>query len=200
MARQTGADASGSTSMSTASRPQQDGRKAKHRRRASRSRSSMPANVCPFRKNHSMSCSATTPSITCPTASQSCRIGIESFVPAAVFCSPIRSSSPVNSRTRRFGSELDRFFSLTPIGHNEQVLERAGFAVRTIRDVTEAVASVSRRWHDARARRRGRLVAVEGREGFEGLQRFLNAVHVLSSQRRLSRYAYMAEKRSRTAA
>jgi hypothetical protein len=72
-------------------------------------------------------------------------------------------------------------------------LERAGFNVRQVRDVTEAVASVSYRWHDARARRRERLTPIEGDEGFEALQRFLNAVHVLSRERRLSRYMYLAD-------
>jgi ubiquinone/menaquinone biosynthesis C-methylase UbiE len=116
-----------------------------------------------------------------------------------LFTDPIVVTGQLTNEEIRIRSSIG-FFLFTPTGHNEQVLERTGFTVRTIRDVTEAVASVSRRWHDARAKRRGRLVAVEGREGFDGLQRFLNAVHVLSSQRRLSRYAYLAEKRSRTAA
>lgn len=116
-----------------------------------------------------------------------------------LFTDPIVVTGQLTNEEIRIRSSIG-FFLFTPIGHNEQLLQRAGFAVRTIRDVTEAVASVSRRWHDARARRRGTLVAVEGGEGFEGLQRFLNAVHVLSSERRLSRYAYMAEKRSRTVA
>ena len=34
------------------------------------------------------------------------------------------------------------------------------------------------------------------RQGFENLQRFLDAVHSLASERRLSRYMYLASKRS----
>ncbi len=34
----------------------------------------------------------------------------------------------------------------------------------------------------------------EGQANFEGLQRFLECVHTLSVDRRLSRYAYLAEK------
>jgi hypothetical protein len=37
-------------------------------------------------------------------------------------------------------------------------------------------------------------VAREGAANFEGLQRFLMCVHTLSVERRLSRYAYLAEK------
>jgi len=82
----------------------------------------------------------------------------------------------------------------TPLGHNEHLLKKTGFTVLQVRDVTDAVVSVSRRWQDARAKRRERLTAIEGDEGFEGLQRFLSAVYVLASERRLSRYMYLAEK------
>ena len=79
-------------------------------------------------------------------------------------------------------------------GHNERLLEQTGFTVRGVEDVTDAVVSVSRRWRDARACGREQLVALEGKEPFEGVQRFLAAVHVLASERRLSRYMYLAEK------
>ena len=86
------------------------------------------------------------------------------------------------------------FFLFTPVGHNERLLKEAGFTIREVQDVTDAVASVSRKWRDARARRRERLVPLEGTEGFEGLQVFLDVVYVLASERRLSRYMYLAEK------
>ena len=84
------------------------------------------------------------------------------------------------------------YFLFTPIGHNERLLTEAGMKVIEVRDVTEATASISRNWRDARARRRDALVAVEGEGGFEGIQRFLNAVVTLSSERRLSRIMYLA--------
>jgi hypothetical protein len=37
-------------------------------------------------------------------------------------------------------------------------------------------------------------VAREGEANFQGLQRFLKCVNTLSAERRLSRYAYLAEK------
>ena len=87
------------------------------------------------------------------------------------------------------------FFLFTPRGHNERLLEQVGFMVREVRDVTAAMASVSNKWREARARRRDRLEALEGEERFEGLQRFLDAVWTLASERRLSRYMYFATKR-----
>lgn len=86
------------------------------------------------------------------------------------------------------------FFLFTPVGHNERLLVQSGFTVREVRDVTEAVASVARRWRDARAERRDALMQLEGEEGFQGLQRFLDAVHTLASERRLSRYMYLASR------
>jgi hypothetical protein len=63
-----------------------------------------------------------------------------------------------------------------------------------VQDVTEAVATVAQRWRDARESRRERLVPLEGTEGFEGLQRFLDVAHTLAAEHRLSRFLYLAEK------
>jgi SAM-dependent methyltransferase len=89
------------------------------------------------------------------------------------------------------------FFLFTPIGFNERLLAGSGFLIIDVRDLTEAVASVSRRWRNARGARRAELVELEGEEAFVGLQRFLDAVHTLASERRLSRYMYLASKPAR---
>jgi SAM-dependent methyltransferase len=86
------------------------------------------------------------------------------------------------------------FYLFVPPGVNEAMLQVAGFAIRAVQDVTANAADVASRWHDARARHREPLVAREGDVNFEGLQRFLRCVHTLSVERRLSRYAYLAEK------
>jgi SAM-dependent methyltransferase len=86
------------------------------------------------------------------------------------------------------------FYLFLPPGENERLLEAAGFAVRAVRDVTANAEEVSRRWHDARARQQPVLVGREGQANFDGLQRFLLCVHTLSVERRLSRFAYLAEK------
>jgi SAM-dependent methyltransferase len=86
------------------------------------------------------------------------------------------------------------FFLFTPVGVNEQLIREAGFRLRLTADVTEGAATTSRRWHDARARRRAALSALEGETKFEELQAFLATVQTLAGQRRLSRLAFMGEK------
>jgi SAM-dependent methyltransferase len=86
------------------------------------------------------------------------------------------------------------FYLFVPPGMNEAMLREAGFAVLAVHDVTANAAEVAARWHDARARHRAPLAAREGEANFEGLQRFLECVHRLSVEKRLSRFAYLAEK------
>jgi SAM-dependent methyltransferase len=78
---------------------------------------------------------------------------------------------------------------------NETLLARAGFEVSRREDLTENMAAMAGRWHDARARFRDDLLVDEGEATFEGIQRFLAASHVLARERRLSRYAYLARRR-----
>ena len=61
-------------------------------------------------------------------------------------------------------------------------------------DLTAAAEQIAQRWHDAREQHRRELVAREGDANFAGLQRFLDCVHRLSAERRLSRFCYLAEK------
>ena len=110
-----------------------------------------------------------------------------------LFTDPIVVTGPVTKEELRARSSIG-FFLFTPIGCNERLLAQSGFVVREVRDLTGAVASVSRRWSDARATRRDALVPLEGQEAFDGVQRFLEAVHTLASERRLSRFAYLASK------
>jgi cyclopropane fatty-acyl-phospholipid synthase-like methyltransferase len=86
------------------------------------------------------------------------------------------------------------FYLFVPMGTNESLLREAGFIVRSVQDVSDNAAEVASRWHDARARHQEALVAREGEANFQGLQRFLKCVNTLSVERRLSRYAYLAEK------
>ena len=77
---------------------------------------------------------------------------------------------------------------------NEMLLSRAGLEVSRSEDLTENMAAMAGRWHDARTRFRDDLLADEGEATFEGIQRFLSACHVLARERRLSRYAYVARR------
>ena len=77
---------------------------------------------------------------------------------------------------------------------NEDLIPRAGFELVRREDLTENMASMAGRWHDARAHFRAELVADEGEETFEAVQSFLSACHLPARERRLSRYAYLAER------
>jgi SAM-dependent methyltransferase len=112
-----------------------------------------------------------------------------------LFTDPIMVTGQLSSDEIRARASIG-FFLFTPPGHNERLLEQAGFVVREVRDVTDAVASVAYQWREARARRRERLLTLEGEERFEGLQSFLEVAHRLADERRLSRYMYYAAKRT----
>ena len=86
-------------------------------------------------------------------------------------------------------------FLFTPAGLHERLIEEAGFIDMEVEDVTETIASVSKRWHDARACRRDELLKeCETETDFANLQEMLAAAHILSHERRLSRFAYSARK------
>jgi len=77
---------------------------------------------------------------------------------------------------------------------NEALLADAGFELDRREDLTESMAALAGRWRDARVQFRAELVADEGDETFAGIQRFLEACHVLARDRRLSRHAYLARR------
>ena len=88
------------------------------------------------------------------------------------------------------------YYIFSPPGENERLIEASGFTdLRTI-DTTENAAQIARRWHDARQKHQEELLAAEGAGNFEGLQRFLTTVQTLTSERRLLRRVYLAQKRA----
>jgi hypothetical protein len=90
-------------------------------------------------------------------------------------------------------SSIGTYFFVPP-GENERLIVEAGFELLQTEDVTENAAAVALRWRDAREHHRDAIVANEGPANFEGLQRFLACVHKLSSERRLSRFCYVARR------
>jgi SAM-dependent methyltransferase len=85
-------------------------------------------------------------------------------------------------------------FAFGPPGVNEQLIGETGFELARAEDVTENEVEVSCRWHAARQQRSAELIQLEGEETFAGLQRFLAIVHRLTSERRMSRFVYVARK------
>jgi SAM-dependent methyltransferase len=86
------------------------------------------------------------------------------------------------------------YYLFSPPGHNEELLKGAGFRLIEARDTTDSAAAIAERWRNAREEHREALVAAEGEANFNGLRRFLACVQTLTSERRLLRYLYMAEK------
>jgi SAM-dependent methyltransferase len=86
------------------------------------------------------------------------------------------------------------FYVYSPPGENEGLMEKANFRDIRVKDTTESAARIARRWHNAREKRKEELVAAEGNTNYDGLQRFLSCVHVLTSEKRLLRYLYEASK------
>jgi len=111
----------------------------------------------------------------------------------ALFTDPVVISGPVTNDELALRSSIG-FFLFVPPGVNERLIEQAGLRLVRQEDRTENAALVAGRWHDARRAHRDELLKIEGEERFEGLQRFFATVHTLTSERRLSRIAYWAER------
>jgi ubiquinone/menaquinone biosynthesis C-methylase UbiE len=86
------------------------------------------------------------------------------------------------------------YYLFSPPGENERQLTAAGFSLLYAKDTTANAAGISTRWRQGRENSKDELTAIEGAANFEGLQRFLSCVHTLTSERRLLRYFYLAQK------
>jgi SAM-dependent methyltransferase len=87
------------------------------------------------------------------------------------------------------------YFLFVPAGENERLLANAGLTVVDVEDTTDDLAEIAGRRRDARAERARALRQIEGDAAFEGRQRFFGIVATLARERRLSRFAYTAEKK-----
>lgn len=116
----------------------------------------------------------------------------------ALFTDPVVITGQVTNEELALRSSIGLFL-FVPSGVNERLIEEAGFRLIQQEDVTGNAALVAGRWHRSRQAHMDDLLRIEGAERFEGLQRFFAAVHNLTSQRRLSRIAYVAEKRDGSA-
>ncbi len=85
-------------------------------------------------------------------------------------------------------------FLFTPVGAHERLIEAAGFIDLQVEDVTETIAAIAKRWHDARDKHQPELLEIESQADFDNLQNMLAAAHTLASEHRLSRFAYSARK------
>ena len=69
-------------------------------------------------------------------------------------------------------------------------------SVERVQDRTQSMAENAAAWFDARSKRESDLRAIEGDKTFDGQQRFLKTAATLAKEKRLSRIAVLARKRS----
>ncbi len=86
------------------------------------------------------------------------------------------------------------FFLFVPPGLDERLLAAAGFELVAKDDRTENMARNAERWRAAREERADELRRIEGNATFEGQQRFFEVAARLAAQRRLSRFAFCAQR------
>lgn len=86
------------------------------------------------------------------------------------------------------------YYLFSPPGHNEELLQHAGFRLIEARETTDHAAGIAERWRNARDEHRDALIVAEGEANFIGVQQFLSCVHTLTSERRLLRFLYTAQK------
>jgi SAM-dependent methyltransferase len=110
-----------------------------------------------------------------------------------VFTDPVTITGLVGSQELAIRSSIG-YFDFAPPGEDERLLAAAGLNVIAVEDLTETVAGVARRRFAVRAERSQALRALEGDEAFERRQRFIDIVATLASERRISRFAFLAEK------
>ncbi len=113
----------------------------------------------------------------------------------ALFTDPVVITGLVSNEELAARSSIG-WFVFAPPGVNERLIEEAGFELARQEDVTGNAAAVSKRWFGARAEGHDAMVQIEGEERFAGLQAFFSVVHRLTSERRLSRFVYVAQKRA----
>lgn len=111
----------------------------------------------------------------------------------ALFTDPVVITGPVSNEELAARSNIG-FFLFVPLEVTINFIKEAGFQLIRCEDVTRNIELTSGRWHDSRQKHRQGLIRIEGEDRFEGLQKFLSTVHKLTSERRLSRFVFVAEK------
>ena len=86
------------------------------------------------------------------------------------------------------------FYLFLPAGENERLIREAGFVLLRADDLTASAETIAKKRHDSRDCHKDDLIKIEGETNFHGIQNFLACVHTVAKERRLSRFAFLAEK------
>ena len=107
----------------------------------------------------------------------------------AVIVTGMLSRDEILARSRSMGH-----FLFTPTGLYERLIEVAGFVELQVEDVTEIIATVSKRWHDAREKHRSELLKIETQADRACKHARRRALWPASAA---SRFAYSATRQAR---
>ncbi len=110
-----------------------------------------------------------------------------------LFTDPVVITGPISNEELAARTSIG-FFLFMPLETTKKFIKDAGFNLLRREDVTGNIELTSGRWHASRQKHRDDLIKIEGEERFEGLQRFFSTVYKLTSERRLSRFVFVAEK------
>jgi cyclopropane fatty-acyl-phospholipid synthase-like methyltransferase len=110
-----------------------------------------------------------------------------------LFTDPIVVSGILSNEEIAIRSSIG-YFLFVPLGENERLIKQAGLELLSMLDFTENAAEVLKRWMNSRSSHKNELLKIEDQKTFDGLQRFLNVVHNLYSEKRLSRIVFLAGK------
>lgn len=86
------------------------------------------------------------------------------------------------------------FYLFLPAGENERLIREVGFKLLRSDDLTASAETIAKKRHDSRDGHKAALIKIEGEANFHGIQKFLACVHTVAKERRLSRYAFLAQK------
>jgi ubiquinone/menaquinone biosynthesis C-methylase UbiE len=110
-----------------------------------------------------------------------------------LFTDPVVITGPVSNHELARRSSIGDFIFM-PAETTERFITDAGLRLIDRIDVTTNIMETSGRWLRSREKYREPLLEIESAADFEQTQAFLAAVNKLTTERRLSRFAFLAEK------
>lgn len=116
-----------------------------------------------------------------------------------LFTDPIVVTGPLTHEEIAIRASIG-FFLFVPSGTDENLIADADLALLKQADRTENMAQMAQRWRRKRDTREKELRKIEGDHDFEGQQLFFEVAARLASERRLSRFAFLAQKSPKEAA
>ncbi len=111
-----------------------------------------------------------------------------------IFTDPFVVTGPLTKPEIDGRCALYSNLSFVPPGFNESAASEAGLQLMRSEDRAAAAAEISGRWRDARAKRAQALIDEEGEDWFQRRQLMLDTTCRLATERRLTRFFYLAEK------